>query len=76
MDNGINPASILKTAGAAVTGMAAGVYFDTLLIYVEGVANNPRRGIATLIIQQPSSPPGDSLVLTPGLVEQLVRRIS
>ncbi len=51
------------------TGMAAGVYFDTLLIYVEGVANNPRRGIATLIVQIPSDPPGDSLILTPGLVE-------
>ncbi|MFW9842669.1 MAG: T9SS type A sorting domain-containing protein, partial [Candidatus Thorarchaeota archaeon] len=48
------------------TGLSGGVYFDTMLVWVDGVANNPRRAIATLIVQYPA---GDSLYLTPNLVE-------
>jgi hypothetical protein len=48
------------------TGLSAGVYFDTMLVWVDGVANNPRPAIATLIVQ---SPAGDSLYLAPELVE-------
>jgi thermitase len=51
------------------TGFAAGVYFDTLLIYVDGVYNNPVGGIVTLIVQQSGSSTGDTLSLTPDFVE-------